>query len=104
MRSPAPEAARLAALSDDELIGQLAGLITEKLGQSVISSAIPAGIGDCIREACEHGAVLWRHTIPMPGPVALFAEYRFNPDGTLILQLQDTNGRMFWSGTFRPAA
>ena len=86
----------------ETLAGQITDRIVERLSASVIPSSFPAEIGDWIRDACKHGAMLWRHTIPMSGPTALFAEYRVNPDGTLNLELQDTNGCPFWRGTFRP--
>jgi hypothetical protein len=80
----------------------VADRVAEKLGQSVIPSSFPAEIGDWIREASKYGARLYRQTIPMNGPTAIFTEWRVNPDGTLNLQLQDTNGSPFWNGTFRP--
>jgi hypothetical protein len=85
-----------------ELAVQVADEIMERLGSSVIPSCFPAEVGDWIRNAHKHGACLYRHIIPMGGPTALFADYRVNPDGTLNLEFQDTNGRSFWRGTFRP--
>jgi hypothetical protein len=84
-------------------IEQLADLIVEKLNQSVIPSAIPAEIGEWIRETCGHSQFYYRHMIPMSGPTCIHAEWKLNPDGTINLQLQDTNARPFWFGTFRPA-
>jgi hypothetical protein len=82
-----------------DLVGEL---IVERLTASVIPSSFPAEIGDWIREASEHGARLYRHVIPMTGPTAIFADWRIQPDGCLMLELQDTNGCPFWRGTFRP--
>lgn len=86
-----------------ELADTVAELVTEKLSASVIPSSFPAEIGEWIREACAHGLRQWIYTIPMMGPSAMFAEFRFNPDGTFNLELRDTNGLPFWRGTFRPA-
>lgn len=80
-----------------------AAAVVEKLGASVIPSSIPAEVGDWIREAVKHGGCVYRYMIPMGGATALFTDWRVNPDGTLNLELQDTNGRPFWRGTFRPA-
>jgi hypothetical protein len=109
-----PTIDQLAEMSEAEMIEFIEGLVetvtddiadrvAAKLGQSVIPSSFPAEIGKWIRESARYGAMLWRHTIPMKGPTAIFAEYRFNPDGTFNLQFQDTNGCRFWDGTFRPA-
>lgn len=117
------EAERLAALSDAELINEaavqpqildvldpediaiidrLASTLADKLNGSVISSSFPAEIGDWIRKAHEYGGRIWRNSIPMVGPTAMCVETQFNPDGTMMLALQDTNGQTFWRGTFRP--
>jgi hypothetical protein len=88
---------------DERIIDRIAQRVSEKIGASVIPSAFPAEVGEWIREACKYNASLWRHQIPMTGPTAMHAEYRLNPDGTMNLQFQDTNGRPFWNGTFRPA-
>jgi hypothetical protein len=86
----------------DLIANRIAGRVVERLGGSVISSAFPAEVGDWIRDAVKNGAYLYRFTIPMVGPTAIFVEYRINPDGTIIQEFQDTNGRPFWHGTFRP--
>jgi hypothetical protein len=80
-----------------------AAAIVERLSASVIPSSFPARIGEQIRQACGYGGSLYRHIIPLGGPVMLCAEYRMNPDGTLQLEFQDTSGQPFWRGTFRPA-
>jgi hypothetical protein len=84
------------------LAGQVTDRIVDRLTSSVIPSSFPAEVGEWIREAHKHGASLYRHMIPMGGPTAMFADYRVNPDGTLNLEFQDTNGCPFWRGTFRP--
>ena len=85
------------------MVDAIADRIVEKLAASVIPSSIPAEIGQLIRDACKHGGSMYRHVIPLAGPMAIFANYRMNPDGTLNFELQDTNGCPFWHGTFRPA-
>lgn len=85
------------------LVDKVADRVAERLSESVIPSSFPAAVGDWIREACKHGAVLWIHTLPMNGPTAITTEYRMNPDGTLNLEFRDTRGCTFWRGTFRPA-
>jgi hypothetical protein len=84
-------------------IKELAAALAAEIGSSVIPSSFPAEIGDWIRDAVKHGGHIYRHMIPLGGPIALFADYRLNPDGTLNLEFQDTNGAPFWRGTFRPA-
>lgn len=86
------------------IIELLTARITERLSASVISSVFPAFIGEQIREAHQAGGRVMSHVIPLKGPVALFAHYRFNPDGTINMEFRDTAGRPFWEGTFRPAA
>jgi hypothetical protein len=80
-----------------------AAAVVEKLGASVIPSSFPAYVGKQIRQAAAHGGCMWVHTIPMGGAMCLLAEYRLNPDGTLNLEFKDSNGCIFWRGTFRPA-
>jgi hypothetical protein len=105
-----PIADRLAAMTDAELIEDAARQSwTCELGHPIRGdgthvSAIPAAIGEGIRKTCGHGQLLYRHMIPMNGPTCIHAEWKLSPDGTMILQLQDTNGCPFWNGVFRPAA
>jgi hypothetical protein len=80
-----------------------AAAIVEKLGASVIPSSIPAEIGEWIRRTAEHNSYVWRFSIPMAGATCMCTDWTLNPDGTINLELQDTNGRRFWRGTFRPA-
>lgn len=91
-------------LDEDELrvIGEIADAVVEKLNGSVISSVLPAFIGDWVRKTCEQNQLLYRHMIPMRGPTVMMTEWRLNTDGTILLDLQDTNGQTFWRGTFRP--
>lgn len=86
----------------ERIVGRVADRIVDRLSASVIPSSFPAEIGDWIRRSYQDGARIWRHVIPMNGPTCICADYRFNPDGTFQLELQDTNGRCFWRGTFRP--
>ena len=93
----------ITAVDLEVLFDKVACKVAERLSASVIPSSFPAEIGDWIRETTEHGGCVYRHMIPMRGPTAMFADYRINPDGTLNMELQDTNGCPFWRGTFRPA-
>ena len=81
----------------------IADLVVAKLGGPVISSVIPAEVGAWIRQTCGHSQLLYRHMIPMNGPSCIHSEWRLNPDGSIIQELQDTTGCAFWRGTFRPA-
>jgi hypothetical protein len=86
-----------------EVARLMAGLVVKELRGSVISSSFPAEIGGWIRQTAEHHALLWTHTIPMrPSGTCILTDWRLNPDGTLQLELRDSNGMTFWRGTFRP--
>ena len=89
-------------MSDAE-IRELAKALAAELGGSIISSTFPAAIGEWVRQTARQSAVNWRFSIPMSGSTGLLTDWRLNPDGTIILELQDTNAQMFWRGTFRPA-
>jgi hypothetical protein len=80
-----------------------AAAVVEKLSASVMPSSIPAEIGEWVRQTAEHGSYVWRFSIPMAGATAMCTDWTLNPDGTIQLELQDTCGRRFWRGTFRPA-
>jgi hypothetical protein len=80
-----------------------AAAVVEKLSASVIPSSIPAAVGEWIRRTAEHNSYVWRFSIPMAGATCMCTDWTLNPDGTINLELQDTNGRRFWRGTFRPA-
>jgi hypothetical protein len=86
-----------------ELAGDIAHLIVEKLSASVIPSSLPAHIGDWVRRTAKHNSMLWCFSIPMADATALLTDWQLNPDGTIQLELRDTNGQRFWRGTFRPA-
>ncbi len=89
---------------DDAEIRELAKAMAAELGGSVISSSLPAEVGDWVRQTATHGSFVWRSSIPMSGATAILTDWRLNPDGTIILELQDTCARPFWHGTFRPVA
>jgi hypothetical protein len=38
----------------------------------------------------------------MDGGTCIGTQWKLNPDGTASLELTDTNGQIFWRGTFRP--
>ena len=82
---------------------ELADRIVERLSASVVPSSIPAEAGQWVRDTAKHGSLVWRFSIPMAGATALLTDWRLNPDGTITLELQDTNACPFWRGTFRPA-
>jgi hypothetical protein len=88
-------------VSDAE-IRELAKALAAELGGSVISSSLPAEIGQWVRETAQYNGMVWRFSIPMSGATSLLTDWRLNPDGTIILELQDTTARTFWRGTFRP--
>ena len=87
---------------NEQEIQELARALAAELGGSVISSSFPAEIGDWVKQVAMYNSVFWRFSIPMQGGTALLTDWRLNPDGTIILELQDTNARPFWRGTFRP--
>ena len=81
----------------------LADLIVERLNGPMISSSIPADIGAWIRKTAEHGSFWWQFSIPMTGATCIGTHWKLHPDGTMGLELTDSNGRIFWRGTFHPA-
>jgi hypothetical protein len=87
---------------DHAEIQALAKAVVAELGGPVISSSIPAEIGQWLRDTAKHGSLIWRFSIPMTGATAMLTDWSLNPDGTITLELQDTNARTFWRGTFRP--
>lgn len=95
--------AELLTDEDRAAIALLSDMIVEKLGQSTISSVLPAHIGDWIRETAKHRQVFWTNSIPMASPGGMVQNWMLNPDGTMMLELRDVNNQIFWYGTFRPA-
>lgn len=91
-------------LDDDELAmaDAIADRITAKLGGSVISSSLPAYVGDLIRDACKEHQFQQISQLYLPGPYAIAVYWVLSPDGTLMQEMRDHNGQMFWRGTFQP--
>ena len=85
-------------------LDMLADKVVERLSANVISAALPAWVGEWVREATQHGVYQWQYTIPMMRGTCMAAEFRFSPDGSFQLELRDTAGSPFWRGTFRPEA
>jgi hypothetical protein len=87
----------------ERIVELVADRIVATLGQSVIPSSIPAAIGEWIKKTSEHRSWEWTHVIPMQPPGSgLALWWRFNPDGTINMEMRDTAGWIFWRGTFRP--
>jgi hypothetical protein len=86
-----------------QLADTVAELVTEKLGQSVISSSFPAHIGDMIRDACQSQQIQQVSQLYLRGPYAIATYWILSPDGTVTLEMRDHMGQPFWRGTFRPA-
>ena len=80
-----------------------AAAVVEKLSASVIPSSIPAEVGQWVRATATHGSFWWQFSIPMAGATSMGTRWKLHPDGTIGLELTDTNGQIFWRGTFRPA-
>jgi hypothetical protein len=82
---------------------RISAAIIKSLGASVIPSSIPGWAGHQIRETAKHGAFVWVYTVPTMAGTCFQFQVRLNPDGTMDLEMRDTNASPFWRGTFRPA-
>jgi hypothetical protein len=81
---------------------EIAAEVVRQLGQNVVAASIPAEIGQWVRDTCRTSMMVYRQLIPMNGGSCLNTEWRLGPDGRMHLELSDTNGRIFWRGTFVP--
>lgn len=85
------------------LAQQVAGEILDQLRGSVISSSLPAHIGEWVRKTAGHATLPWTFSIPMAPPgYSLGTWWTLCPDGSIHLELRDGEGATFWRGTFEP--
>lgn len=76
--------------------------IIDSLNLSMISSSIPVYIKRAIQDTASHGSMTWVHQLPLTGPAyGLTVEYRLCPDGSLQMEMRNSDGSPFWRGTFR---
>ena len=87
-------------LSGKEL-DELADKVVTRLNGSVISSALPANLGEYIRVAT--GGLRWQvsHWVPLAGQYGLQMEWVIENDGVIRLEMSDPAGWVFWRGVFR---
>ena len=83
-------------------VDAFADAVMARLNGSVISSALPAHVGEWLREAATHGQRMQWNQIYLAGPNCLSTHWTINPDGTLQLELDGPDGSFIWRGTFRP--
>jgi hypothetical protein len=96
---PLPELAAAAGRVD---LDELADKIVARLGGSVISSAIPASVGEWLRAAVGDYPFQFSHLIPLNYGHYLSAVYHIGSDGAIRLEFLDEHGSWFWRGTFNP--
>ena len=70
--------------------------------QSLISSSIPAAIGELIAKDAKYGQRQYQTYIPVNGGYSLNQQWTLNPDGSLLLIMYDVNMSPFWRGIFWP--
>lgn len=84
-------------------IQEIARAVVAGLGGSVVSSALPAEIGEWFRKAARYGQFgpySYHMQLGSDGYVGITST--LNPDGTLHLELTSTSGQPFWRGVLRP--
>lgn len=85
-----------------ELADLVAELTVQKLGGSMVSSAIPSEIAQYLRNEVRGWPYRYRHVIPL-GTGGLSVSWIVNPDGSISQELATVNGDIFWRGQFVPA-
>ena len=76
--------------------------LADEIVSRLACNELPADIAKWIRKEFASGAYGSQYLGYGPFPVTM--EYRFNPDGSIWLQLGDTNAQPFWHTTLRPPA
>jgi hypothetical protein len=77
----------------------IASRVVEKLQTNVIPASLPKHIGDFLRESLEYGSVYQAFVVNLPKSW-ITVHLRFNPDGSINMDLCDINNARFWTGTF----
>lgn len=75
----------------------LADKVAERLNMPLISSALPAEVGELLATMTGYEETYW---LPV-GAMGIRTEWTVNADASLTLRLATTNGVRFWTGTFR---
>lgn len=75
----------------------LADKVAERLNRPLISSALPAYIGDVLDTMKGCQVVDW---LPW-GAIGLQMEWKVNADRSLSLTMMEHNGSVFWRGIFQ---
>lgn len=75
----------------------LADKVADRLREPMISAALPAEVGQLLRD---NGPRTQLNMIPLQGASCLYAEWTVTPKGELVLRLSDAGGERFWQGTF----
>lgn len=87
---------------DEVHVKAIAAAVVEELHGSVISSALPAHVGEWLREAAAYGQRYQQNQVYLSGPNCLLTKWLINTDGTLQLEFDGPDGSFLWRGVFRP--